>query len=408
MAGNGPKSMADTEFGSFGGSPIQSASQEYQQELAKDDPDPTALAQIAMCNSYRCPRGARPGEAWLLMLGSDVQTVSSTTTGASPYSPLILGCGQNQLSAPNMVFLEATQIHGSAPSDPNALFLVHAADERSIGMRRTFVKAYNTRTLGDPAAEYWSETEDPNAATLYNGTSGPGRGPWTWQKMLNDIWDYATPAPVLTGLTFPTSNPERFRFIEDSNVAAYSEAVRSIFCELVYNPMTTDFSVVQLGQADEYFQQLQQSSQSTLLFATNPNEADPAWFPASVDAVFLAVYSGAPEESVTTAPYYILNLTPTAFPNSAVPIPDTTDVIFCPLDAQMCCPGQQPTNQTALQALGQLLVNSYYQARDQAERPKTWVYSGISAFLPGSQVGEVIWHLGPNGTTTTVNAVAGT
>jgi hypothetical protein len=401
--------MADTEYGSFGGQSIQSASQHYRQIAESDNPDPNALAQIARCNSYRCPRGAMPGEAWLLMLYSDVQVVQAISLGNDPYNALILGCGQNQLQAAKMVFLDATQIVGGAAEDPNGLFIVHAADERAIGLRSTFTQAYNVRTLADPTAEYWSETEDPAAAVLFNGNPGPGRGPWTWQKMLGSIWTYVSPAPTLVGLTFPTSNPERFRFIEQAPLSAYAECLQSLFMDLVYNPTNGgSFSAVQRGAADTNFQQLQQASQNFLLFANNPVESDDIWFPASVDVVFLAIYPGAPEESITTAPYYVFNGGPTTMPNGATPVPGTTDVIFAPLDAQMCCQNQNPTNVIALNTLAQLLINSYYQSRDQAERPKLWCYDGIQAFNPGSQVEEVVWHLGPSGATTTVAAMAGT
>jgi hypothetical protein len=333
--------------------------QAYDQLTEQEAHDHAAIIESA--NRYVCPRGAAPGYATILGLYSDVQQWSqlSASTGNSGTAPLIFGSDQNQVQFQQMLFLTAEQIVPGAANDPNALYICHLADIRWLMQRLTMFKSYNVRSLGSPTAEYWSETEDPQAALLYNGNPGPGVGPWTWPKMLNDIWSpllsfvpipgfssILNDIPNITGI-----NPERFRFFEDSPLAAYEECLSTVMCSLAYDPFQNQFTPVLKGFPDPQFQLLQQSLAGSILDATNPIDSLGTWFPANVDVVFLALYNGAPEQQVTDSPYFVITITPsvtypgstTNYPANASPVLQTTDAIFAPLDAQMCCGGTMLT-----------------------------------------------------------------
>jgi hypothetical protein len=463
-------------WGQFAGLPIVSVAQAHDQLMEMGADEHAGI--LASANSYVCPRGATPGHATILGTYENVSQSWQQLGFGSPlaFHNLTLGSDQNQISVDQMVFLSAEQVVPGAEKDPNALYICHLADIRWLMQRSTFYQAYNVRSLGNPTVEYWSDTEDPAAATLYNGNPGPGVGPWTWTKMLNNIWSLLPAnatwpaAPGLSDATFlPNQNPERFRFIEDSPLSAYSEALRTIMCEVAYNPTNGgSFSVVELGSSDSNFQQLQNSLTGSLIDATNSLESLATWFPASVDVLFLALYSGTPEQAITEHPYYVLNVAPGSYPGGATPTPGSTDMIFAPLDAQMPCSGVTsaanwqattayntgqkvqpvpanghtyicttsgtsgttqpnwptgtgstvtdggvtwtestiyPTNYAAMLALATSLVANYIQMLDGTMRRKVWIYDGIQSFVPGSQVGQVEWRLGIDGATTTVSAV---
>jgi len=423
---------------------------------------------IGDANSYSCPRGIGPGYATILGTQSTVTQWQSLSTP----QPLVLGCGQSQVSASQMVYLTAEQVVYGAAGDPNALYRCTLADVRYLMLRSTFTKAYNLRSLAVPTAEYWADSENPTAATLYGGGAGPGVGPWAWETMLANVWTQlslvpAMTAPSVNSALFPEQNPERFRFIEDSPLAAFQQALASVFFSLVYKPTQGgSFSIVPLGAIDGTFTTLQTASASSLLDATNPIDSNSTWFPASLDVMFLAVYSGTPEQQLTEGPYYVLSVTPTTYPGGVTPMPGTTDVIYAPLDAQMPCGGipasiqwtatmayalgtlvdgdnghtyiattagtsggtqpvwptgtgatiadgsvvwqeqtTYPTNYASMQTLATYLVAAYLQARDQAMRAKVFTYDGIIGFLPGSLVENVTWRLNADGATTVVSAV---
>ncbi len=460
------------EWGSFGNRPICDAKLAHAEFAAKG----WDASAINLANTYRCPRGIGPGEAYVLMLRRDAEICQQfePLTGTIPFQTLVLGCDESQISVANMVFVDSQVALPSTDNDQNSLYLCHLADVRYVMLRQVMTASYNVRSLGSPTAEYFSDTEDANATTLYNGNPGPGRGPWTWRKMLGDIWAQFSSeipsAPSIGDNVFPAQNPERFRFIEQSPLTAYSEALRSLFMDLVFNPATSTFSIVTLGAADSNFTQLQQSLTGSLIDQTLPLESRVTWFPESVDVVFLALYGGTPELALTVQPYYVLNASPTSYPSpTTLVVAGTKERLFAPLDAQMPCSGPipvpstwkkntayvlgnyvepitnnghsyicttagtsgatepafptgvgatvndgsvvwteqtiVPTNYPALSALTGTLAANYYQARDQAMRRKVFEYSGIQGFVPGSLVECVTWQLGPNGATTTVEAV---
>ena len=183
-----------------------------------------------VANSYTCSIGVEPGVAVVVMLRKDVAMIDRQ-------GPITLTfVSQETVELQNLYFAEAHQIvteSGSPdwPNNPDAPMLVKLFDPREQFKFSTIDSQYNVRNNSPSATgELYDES-------LFDGN------PWTWQLMLNDLWDAlpssAGPAPELSNQ--PNGRPENMRFVGARAIDAIEETLDALGLVLVYDPVIGKF-----------------------------------------------------------------------------------------------------------------------------------------------------------------------
>ncbi len=184
-------------------------------------------------NSYTNPAGPKPGRAFVLMLKSDIDTISANATHTLVFNSDIDGVEAN-LTVAELHWVKATRVHKGGIDDPDALFMVELADKRLIAqqMSDTDEKNYNIRSYA-------------NTADYLTGTAVA-----SWKALIDDLWGElpsgfgAAPAIVdpLAGA------PEDFRFSGVNAWQAVHEVLARVSNTSILNPDGT-FTFVKLGSA---------------------------------------------------------------------------------------------------------------------------------------------------------------
>lgn len=218
---------------------------------------------FGLANSYTCPRGCRPGEAWLLLLRTDLDTLLNSTTdeASRPYyfdvkfiSNSQGSHGTETATIKRLVFLGAECVTPGA-RESECVYLVQLQDRRYLLQRYAsdYTHAgdsYNTRHLH--VGYYMSPTLKPSSG---NGT------PWTWQQMLDDMWPDADPGETVSVLGpapslpwIPVTNPEDLSFEGMTDGEAIEKALAFLNCELAWDPIADACRYVVAGEEDTQFE----------------------------------------------------------------------------------------------------------------------------------------------------------
>ena len=225
--------------------------------------DPGKLAQqpsvnpdfIGLANSYRCPRGMHPGEAWLLLLGSDVATIGNNPVQLGAVSPA------GGLSFSGWLFLHKANCMspGGIANDPNAAFLCQFFDCRHILRMAATVGIGDSTTNANTYNVRLPEPSDPTTLPtppFFPNTTNSGAA-WTWQTMLQDLWNQIASIPFQTSYSTapsipytPNGVPENFRFIGMSVWDAIAIVLDRLDCELIYAPDADSFMLARADSRD--------------------------------------------------------------------------------------------------------------------------------------------------------------
>lgn len=167
-------------------------------------------------------RNARHDIAWTWQLSDDLSPQNATTTTYKGY-----------------VIHEAECV--ALDGDSKGAYLLELRDIRQTFFASTASKIYNVSYAGsDGVKQYFGHT-------LYSGS------PWTWQDILNDLWqllpDGAGGPPTLPFA--PAFIPDTIRFVGVSAWEAIGQVLDFCQATLTYNPFDDTFSLERLGAAQD-------------------------------------------------------------------------------------------------------------------------------------------------------------
>lgn len=195
---------------------------------------------LRRANSFTCPLGAEPGRGRLLMLRGDLLALDLEDT-----HDLVFDDGRSRVTLRNLVIVRAAAALPSSRDNQQGAVWVDVADRRHLAARTAIDAAYNLRS---------QPGEDETGPIWYASTLDDSVNPsvlWSWEDMVNDIWDTVGMLGDYPGLPFaPDGDPEGFNFYGASAYNALNSVLGQLSCALKYDPIEDVFSVVQIGDTD--------------------------------------------------------------------------------------------------------------------------------------------------------------
>ena len=263
--------------------------QRAREEIARYGlPEPPAMA---MANSYSCPLGASPGRAWVCVRQQDL-------FGLPPELPFTLVFDDELNNFGPLVIDDLTYIKGvcltpGKPDDPDAVYLAEFADRRYRVHNQYFWMAFEHQynVLGRNGVvngyPYYENSMDI-------GGSPAARLPWTWDRMVQNVWEYINsqvtnffpPWPNLPTTLSPNGEPHNFSFIGTSAWLALFTILDRLSLTLSYNPVTKTFTFIQYGDADPLLSNLQQKYLPYLIYDAYADESQRGKTPYGVSVYY--------------------------------------------------------------------------------------------------------------------------
>jgi len=305
-------------------------------------------------NSYYCPRGREAGRAYVLL--SRKQAVALSLT--APYD-LLFTYGDTTLRIPELYVLHATAIYtDSYAPDDSVTYLVELADLRIKFPNTSINEWYNVR---NPCDEFYDSSLLIPPSTL-----------WPWQDMLDDIWSNlpgdAGASPPLPSA--PSGDPENFRFIGISAWHAYCDVLERISCDIVYDPITSVFTVVDLGAVQSGMTKLE--TDTDLISDRVPRKGQ-IENPAAIRVFF------PDTDNIEQAPATSYDCT--------TGLPGAPTGTILPVWNDMGAEAGPAACQARAIAVGTAIA-AKYNVQDGARRK---IFYGLKDIIPGSQIEAVRW-----------------
>lgn len=336
-------------------------------------PDPKRYPKAAeLANSYRNPRGPEPGRAYCLMLWGYLRQFTVDTSFTLEFS-----YGETA-SVGGLRMLRADRLLPGGSADDNALYLVELEDVRGLWKRFTSLnRQYNVRK---PVATYTSTT----ATEFYDATLNAG-SLWTWQTMLNDMWQFLPGGgtmPTLPGT--PDPSPQNWRFIGVSAWDAFHAILNKLNWTTIYNPLTAAWTIIDLGTATQSGLSAIEQQYRYDLLDTESYESVGLRVPRTIRVFFHAyqLNNGEQWQEIPATTRDVLTGVTGAASGTILPIWDDLPALYSVSGslsnaAALTTRAAERTAHLALQL---------QQARGRR------VYSGIAKnFLPGTEIREVTW-----------------
>lgn len=228
-------------------------------------------------NSFTCPRGKAPGRAFLLLKRGDLDDLDRD----SPQELFWREDGTNTLEVARLWYYRGYSISMGSTTDADRFYFTEWRDVRQV-LHMSFInKSYNVRKRG---AE-----EGYTADSYFDDTLNAG-AVWSWQEMLDDIWDQLPSAagspPTLPYA--PAAVPERWHFDGMSAWDAYCDVLTWLSVAIVYDPILDAFLLVSIGASQAAVETLNLSllSEGRLLYDYDPINSVAANMAASVASLF--------------------------------------------------------------------------------------------------------------------------
>jgi hypothetical protein len=345
----------------------------------------TPLDSWKRANSYRCPLGPEPGQAWVLLVREVLNELDKDA-----YHTLKWIDGRDTLTVGNLSIVKASSMTMAISGDKDAAYLVLLADKRRQMAMSSINTQYNVRIPAPSATA---------GAGLYYTASLDTGSIWTWQTLVDDIWTNLPSGIRGTAPTLPYSpdgTPDSWRFVGVSAWEALHAVLGKIGCTTSYNPLTGVFSYVQLGTtqiglATKIGAKTDRLSYDYAPIANyrlgNMPETVRVFFPR------FDTYRGTEQDTPDANNW---ELTPTASKDYATGITGaetgSVAVLWDDLRAEYNTSGSN-SNSAALQTRADELGENLANRIDVTEDPTRQTYNGlILTILPGSEVSEVIWR----------------
>jgi hypothetical protein len=382
----------------FGGKTVQSSIRVQEQLAAQGLPIPPELGR---CNSFWNPLGAAAGRGWVLLLRDDLDALDLNALHTLEFEHERQDGGKEQITFSSLVV--ASEPRNLTPSftseDSQSLYLVEVADVRHLLDNEHFVfpinKQYNVRAYAYLGA---------GGATEYLVSSLNAGSAWTWETMIQDVWNLMS-ARLGSNPTLPFTphgTPEGFIFQGGSAWKALNTILARIGC--AFKSADGVFSIVQLGATDADTASLLEEWHDLRLHDEERIPIIRGTIPYGVRVFFhrQEQYPGleqtTPRTSVNwqTASAYSVDI---VGPDSASAEPGTYHPIWDDLPA-IYDKDNALTNSATLDARAQERSDDYF--RQLREDELFRVYSGFMPVLPGSTVKGVVHSEGDGGAVTQV------
>lgn len=338
-------------------------------------------------NSYQCPRGPEPGTAWLLMLRSDLDDLDKNEYHALTWTD---GHHDEEISIGDLVIVRGVGINLALPGDPNAAYLVELQDKRRILKRSHIAKQYNVPIPVPPNCG-----EDTYPEVLYYPDSLDSGERWTWQSMLQDIWDnlpeIAGDAPSMPWA--PDTYPENFRFVGMSAWDALHIALNALSCTTALNPIAGEFLFIRRSSEQSGLAQSLSDLESRRMYDYDPvSDTTLADVPASVVVYYRrreryrGIEKDTPREDNWESHWWFATEVDTGIDGAVGYLPVWADV-----DA-MYDEYDNLINGTVMDARAIEITDELVGAI-QRENRKGIMWTGLTSdVLPGSEIRETVWR----------------
>ena len=363
----------------LGGKKLISPAEIYRYALANRTP--TTFWQRA--NSYRFSRGPKPGHAWVLMNRKDADALD-----VSEYHELKWKEGKTTIAIPSLSIVKSSTMSIAVAGDEKAPRLIYLEDRRRQLAMSSINAQYNVRRPA-PAAT--------SGTGLYYSDSLDSAALWTWQTLLDNIWDSLPTDDDAPTLPYtPDGTPEGWRFIGVSAWAALHVILAKVGCTSVYNPLLDVFTYVRLGTVQTGLQTKIDKVEERKLYDFDPETNCHLANMPSIVRVFFArreTYHGIEQDTPDTSNWemqpavskdYVTQYTG-ALADTVLPVWDDLPALFDSAGSN--------TNSAALQTRANEIGLNIARRIDTSEDPMRRRYSGIvHTILPGSEVSDVAWR----------------
>ena len=214
-----------------------------------------AYGYPGQANSYVCPLGPEPGKAWLLLTRKQIDEIEpSDRDGATlkfALYDLTEGKSLQSLEVEGMVFLRGQRMMMGKPDDENAVYLTEWADHRWWAWN------FNNTTATSPGSfnVRMPSPEDPHQYYEQSRRSAGGSvSDYTWQTMLDNIWQrlpdsYAGLGPTLPYT--PSVAPDGWEVKDCHALGTLAKMLSEIGCTIGFDPTDKTYSYVRLGQSQD-------------------------------------------------------------------------------------------------------------------------------------------------------------
>ena len=365
-------------------------------------------------NSYACPLGAEPGSAWLLMLRSDLDKLDGNASHQLKWVD-----GNRTLTIASLVIVKSSVMNLALAGDKKAACLVEFQDERRILKKFSSINAqYNVRIPAPSTTSgvglYYTDSTDTAAA--FTGQLGvtlsvlgeslaltfdesDARAVWTWQTMLDDIWENLPGTEVGSGPLLPYTPdgiPEGWRFIGENAWYSLHEVLAKINCTTSYNPILDTHSYIRLGTTQAGLAASLTALKNRLMYDYDPGQDyQLANMPATVRVFFQRreLYHGIERDTPDDSNW---EMEPVVSKDVATSITGATvgSVLnwFDDLPAEFDDTGVN-SNSAALQTRANEIGGNIRDRIDVSDERLRRMFSGlVTNILPGSEITEVIWR----------------
>jgi hypothetical protein len=232
------------------------------------------------------------------------------------------------------------------------VYWCEVADQRYISEMYTIARQYNVRSSPGSASYV--------ATSLNAGTA------WTWEEMVQDLWNEVDPNPIALPFV-PDGTPEGFIFQEWKAWDALTHVLQRLACAVRYNPALGTYTIVRLGEEDANATKILRQIRDRLIWDEYPIEPARTRLPEKVRVVF----NIQPPPTNATTDYYTIEVADTA-PEIGV-LAGTRVAIFDDLSAL----GSTPSNLAALSYRAAERAEDWYRVARNYTRRHNQIYAGV-------------------------------
>jgi len=377
--------------------------------------DPASLAEFAgeaglpndwvgRANGFRCPLGGQSGEGWILMTQSDLRSLDKDKF----YSlDLIVDEYDRSITMPSLMVARGMSMFAMDSELDDQPMLVRLVDKRAILGMSTIgrIEGSSDAGCGQYNVRYPYADNSATGANLYYAESIFLGSPWTWQTMLQDLWQRLSSSIAGTCPTLPSTPsdpPENFRFLGVSAWDAIQQVLAKLNCAIQYNPVTDAFAFVSLTVNQTGLSAAITSLDKYRNYNYFPTQGDASRLPQTVrvffqrsDAVFGAAKDSTRIGNIAMTPYFSVDISTGitgAISGTVMPIWDDMTAV---VDADGTI---SSSNRSVLNARANDQATAYVSQIVKAQtRYRLHLNGWHQSILPGSQISEVAWYdLGGN------------
>jgi hypothetical protein len=340
-------------------------------------------AAEGLATSAYFPVGREAGRVHVLLYRRDLLALdkNSEITVVFQQSPLpgsdsANGVQGGTFTFPALHLLSAVCVGGYSKSD-NAVFLLTLVDKRHIArMSDTGDSHYNCR--------HFAHSED---STLYLDGSTDGGSPWTWSRMIADLWAKAPVLGAAPSLPLePQGVPDGWHLVGAKAWDTLCDVLEKWRMAPAYDPQAATFSIVNLGDSET-------TPDLPIVFDADPLDTAHADIAETVRVWFPVHYQGYGSErdaelddNWSISGHSTFVDVPTLATEA---VAGTVHTIWDDMPQTVNELGA-PTNDSDLDARANELCDRYLLDR---RSPKTLRYlSGLNLIVPSGKIRAVMWR----------------